>query len=118
MYVGDAWRGLVGAQQNAIGIGVPVAAARHGIGGHFPQITGGNQVVERLRAGRLIERVLLDGAAHGLQVLFEDRFSGPNDGFLISAGCQANEYQNDGDYHHQFHHGESAAALAKPADLA
>src|ERR1700739_1589736 len=70
MYVGDAWRGLVSAEQYVIGIGFPITGARHGIIWDFAQIAGGDQIIQRLRSGGLVECVLLDCVAHRLEVLF------------------------------------------------
>ena len=49
VHVVDARRGLVGAQQNIVEIGMPVARPRDRIDRHFAQVAGGDQIVERLR---------------------------------------------------------------------
>src|SRR5207302_2839821 len=115
MHVGYAGRGLVRAQQDVVEIGVPVAGASDGVGGNFAEVTCGNEVVERLRACGLIQRVLLNGVAHGLQVLLEYRLPSANDGFFVTARGDADQHQDDGDHHHQLEHGEAAAVFAAAA---
>jgi len=68
--VADAAGGLIDAEEDVFGVGAPFAGAGDGIEGNFAQIAGRYQVADGLRRCLLVEGELLDGVAHGLQVLF------------------------------------------------
>src|SRR5580704_6409785 len=115
MHVRDARGGLVGAQQDVIEFGMPLALATDGIGGNFAQVTGGNQVVQRLRPRGLIQRVLLNGVAHGRQILLEYGLLCPKHRFFVTSPGHGDQHQDDEDHKHHLDHGESAGALASSA---
>ena len=72
--VGHASGGLIGTQHKIIKSPGAIHSVRvMGSSGDLTQVTRRDQVIEGLRRLLLVQRVLLNGAAHGLQVLLEYR---------------------------------------------
>src|SRR5206468_1661081 len=71
MDVNKSCAGLLRTQDYAVELQIPVCCAGYRILGNSPEVASLGQIVERLRRGLLVERVVVDGLTHGLKILFQ-----------------------------------------------
>src|SRR5712692_1571857 len=98
---------LLRAQHHAVVLLRPIRCAGNRIPGHHPQVACLHQIIQGLRRGLLVERVVIDRLTHGLQILLQRRFFRALDGFLIQRSGHADQNEDDGDDNHQLDEGES-----------
>ena len=90
VHVDDAGLGLVGRHQAVIGDRHPgITRLGEGILGKLLEVAGVHQFLQRLRRFLLIERVLVNDRAQGVQVFTQRRFLGVQNGLRIIAAWRA-----------------------------
>lgn len=108
MDIGDAGGGLIGTEQEIVCVRHPVFFLGHGIVGKFVEVAALDKIVKRLRSCLLVESVLLNGLAHYHQIMMQSRFAGALNGADVFSRSHAEQDEHDGDYDHQFEHGEAS----------
>ena len=107
MDVCDAGFLLVDGHHDILLYDFPVGLAGEGIERNLPQISGSNQVIERLGRFLLIERVLRDDGAKSRQVRAQNGLAGLDYRLVIDRHCDGSQDHDDKDDHHEFEQGEA-----------
>src|ERR1700675_1096789 len=120
MHVVNTRAGLIGAQHGIPDMRDPIFFLANRVDRNLPQVVSVHQVVKRLRSLLLIQRVIIDGLAHRLQVLLQHRFPGALNGFVVHDCGHANEDRDDHHHNHQLNQRKSARlpAIQLPGPLA
>ena len=95
MYVIDAGSGLLGCKEHIVGNRVPILLACDGIDGDCAYIFCRNEVVERRGRRLLVERILLDGLSHRIEILLEYGLSRTLNGPVVSLRCDRCQDHDD-----------------------
>ena len=109
MNVGDARLALIEGQHNIFVYNLPgVGRICERILGNSVQVTCRHQIIELLRGLVLVLRVLVDGAAHGIEVFLEDGlFCAPK---MLGVDRNGDSYQDSDDRDHDDHLNQREAA--------
>ena len=100
MDVGEAGFLLVDGHQDVFLHDFPVGLAGHGIDGDLAEVSGGNEIVERLRGFLLVERVLGDDGTERREVGSENGFAGLDDGLVVDGNGDGHQDHDDADDDH------------------
>src|SRR5579862_1348491 len=87
-----------------------VVVSGHGIDRELLQITGRNEVVERLRGFLLVERVLRDDGPQGEKILFQHRLARPDNRLVVGRQRDRHENENNADDDHQLNQRKPAVS--------
>ena len=108
MNVSYAATALRGAEHHIFILKNPILRMCHGVHGNFSKIFFIRQVIERLRRRLLVQREVVNGASHGLQVGFQGCFSRSLYRTVVATHSHADQNKDDRDYDHQLDERESA----------
>jgi hypothetical protein len=106
--VGDAGFLLVDGHHDIFLYDFPVGLAGQGIERNLPEISGGDQVIERLGRFLLIERVLRDDGAESRQIGAQNGLARLDYRLVIDRHGNGGQDHDDENDHHEFEQGEAA----------
>src|SRR5579885_792212 len=114
MHVVHARAGLVRAQNGIADVHHPIILVADRVERYFAQVMCLHQIVQRLRRLLLVQRIIVDGLPHGLQVLFQHGLARSLHGLVVNNRGHADQDREDHHHDHQLDQRESQRA-ATPA---